>query len=116
VQAYLVLLERDETVGVERVEGSGPNFYNLIEFIFMSKKIVDEIHGEYPFLLYNHYYILKERIMPFLRLKFNLNKDIPAEGLKKLNYLEHLLIHRLGPIQVSNQLFLRLCRLSSKIT
>mmetsp|Transcript_18413 Transcript_18413/g.31490 ORF Transcript_18413/g.31490 Transcript_18413/m.31490 type:complete len:151 (+) Transcript_18413:102-554(+) len=68
---------------------------NPLEHLFESKREIDSVHGEYPFILYKHYYILKENILDFCQRKFAINQDLSSESIQEVQYLEHLLINHL---------------------
>ena len=58
---------------VQKIEAYQSSFQNPFEYLFASKKARDNIHGEYPIILYKHHYIHKNKILDFLKQKLNVN-------------------------------------------
>ena len=61
---------------IQEIVAHQSSFQNPFEYIFASKKARDDIHGEYPIILYKHHYIQKDKIIEFLKLKFNVNINL----------------------------------------
>jgi len=64
----------------------------------------DDIYGDYPFLLYKHYFITRNNIPKFCKMITSINGPerltISAEDKNKIEHLEMLIIHRLHTITV----------------
>ena len=65
----------------------------------------DDIYGEYPFLLYKHYFITRANIPKFCKMMTGINGAdrvfLNKETRERMDTLEMLIIHRLHIVTVS---------------
>ena len=69
----------------------------------------DDIFGEYPFLLYKHFYITRGNIAKFCRMVTGINNGVNPEQKNTIEYLELLITHRLHLVTVSLTLGVTIC-------
>ena len=77
IKTYLQLCNKVDLVEIETYRSS---FTNPFDLIFASKQLRDDVHGEYPFLLYKHHYIQKDKILEFCKRKFNINANLSQKS------------------------------------
>ena len=58
-------------------------------------KQCDPVHGHYPFILYKHYWLTKDRMLDFCALKFNINAFLTAKDLGRVHYYQRMLTKEL---------------------
>lgn len=61
----------------------------------------DDIYGEYPFMLYKHYFITRGNIAKFCKMVTGINSRMSGEDRNMIEHLEVMIIHRLHTITVS---------------
>ena len=75
-----------------------------MEAIFLGSEYnyKDEIHGEYPYLLYKHHWVSKYKMIDFLALKFNINAHLSTEAKNKVCYFEDLIMNKFHKVNKLN--------------
>jgi len=83
----------------------------VAERVTTESESADDIFGEYPFLLYKHFYITRGNIAKFCRMVTGINNgaNLSPEQKNTIEYLELLITHRLHLVTVSLTLRLTLC-------
>ena len=65
----------------------------------------DDIYGEYPFLLYKHYFITRPNLAKFCKIMTGINGAdrvfLNRETRERMDTLEMLIIHKLHIVTVS---------------
>lgn len=75
----------------------------MAERVTTESEAVDDIFGEYPFLLYKHFYITRGNIAKFCRMVTGINgPGLSSEQRNTIEYLELLITHRLHLVTVSS--------------
>jgi hypothetical protein len=65
---------------------------------------IDDVYGEYPFLLYKHFFITRKNILRFCKQMTSINQrlTLSVDDRNAIEHLETLLIHRLHIVNVRN--------------
>ena len=105
VKIYSKLIKRqsENDFTLYEILTNPPSIFNPIEYLSYSSRDSDPVHGEYPFLIYKHHYILKNDILSFCSHLFQLNKKMSMQSLKEIQYLESLLVDHLHVINKLNK-------------
>lgn len=80
---------------------------NVSERFTSESDAVDDVYGEYPFLLYKHFFITRRNILRFLKQMTNINQrmTLSPEERNQIEHLETLIEHRLHIVTVRHPLF-----------
>jgi hypothetical protein len=65
--------------------------------------IKDDLYGDYPFLLYKHFFITRPNLSKFCKMMTNINtrSGLEREDSEKGDVLENLIINKLHVVTVS---------------
>ena len=65
--------------------------------------MIDEVYGDYPFLLYQNYFIARRNITKFCKQMTSINQrlSLSIEDRNTIEYMETLIIERLHIVTVS---------------
>jgi hypothetical protein len=78
----------------------------VVERFTSESRAQDDIYGEYPFLLYKHFFITRLNIPQFCKLMTNINSSerlphLTRENRDTIENLETLIMYRLHTVSVS---------------
>lgn len=73
---------------------------------------VDDVFGQYPFMLYKYHFITKKNIISFCKMMTNINERLQLTEIQKeqIECMEMLLVNKLHIVTVSKLNCIRICR------
>ena len=76
--------------------------------------IKDDLYGDYPFLLYKHFFITRPNLSKFCKMMTNINTrsggPLDREDREKGDVLENLIINKLHVVTVKQLTLKMICR------